>query len=77
MTFTAQIFMKITITERSFVKAFCAEFYTNQTKNTKERDRKILQMLPQQSRSPQMISPIMLRSLTTNFVQTVQKVWEI
>jgi len=71
MTFTAQIFLKIIIIERGFVKAICPEFYTNQTKITNQRDRTIFQMLPQHSRSPQMIKTIMLRSLITNFVQNV------
>jgi hypothetical protein len=77
MNFTSQIFLKIAITDQSFVKAFCAEFYTNQTKNTKERDRTMLQILPEHLRSPKVINAIMLRSLTTNFVQTVKKVWKI
>jgi hypothetical protein len=52
MIFTAQIFMKITITERVFVMAFCKDFCKNQTKIAEERDRTIFQMLPQHSRSP-------------------------
>jgi hypothetical protein len=49
MNFTSQIFVKTAITDRSFVKVFCAEFYTDQMKNTKERERKMLQILPEHS----------------------------
>ena len=37
MTFTTQIFIKITITERGFVNVFCDEFYTNRTKKAKRK----------------------------------------
>jgi hypothetical protein len=71
MNFTTQIFMKITISERGLLKAFCPKFHTNQTKNAKEKVGTIFQTYPQHSRSPQLINPIKLRSLTKNFVETV------
>jgi len=40
-------------------------------KNTKEGNKTMFQMLPQHSRSPQMINAIMLSSLTKNFVENV------